>query len=214
MQLQTQVTRAQAGGKSGLSLYSQGVTPFLSADKFGGAFVTEIQPRYAALVENGFVYSTFYASGAVAAASATATGPFALFNPNNSGINLVILECMAQVVTFTAGTTGAGFGFQAVANQQPTTTTAGNAPTSTYVGGSNKSGANVFTAGTLVGAPTSPFYLIGGAYLDLAAGDAISIAKPIDGVVSVAPGSGICIVSSGTLVANLVASLTWAETPV
>ena len=213
MLLTGEVSRSGPGGKTGLQLVAQGTNPPLMQSRFADAGVSEIQAKYQILCENGYIFSTFYASGAVAAASATVAGAFELFNPPNSGVNLVLINVMAQVVTFTPGTTGAGFGFQAVANQQPTTTTPGNTPTCAMVGSAVKSSANVFTVGTIVGAPTTPFYLIGGAYLDLAAGDIASVDKEIAGAVQVAPGSGICIVSSGTLVANLTASITWAEIP-
>lgn len=185
----------------------------LTQGAFGEVLVSELNGRYANLTLAGQVFSGFFASGAVAAASATATGPFALFNPNNSGKNLVLLKVMAQVATFTAGTTGAGFGFQFVANQQPTATTPGNAASNALVGSGVVSIAKLFTAGTLVGAPTIPGVLFGGAYLDLAAGDAISIDNELAGSIVIQPGSGVCIVSSGTLTANLVASVTWAELP-
>lgn len=192
-----------------------GAVSIAGAGEFSELLVTELLPRYYENSYRGNEFAVAYASGVVAAASATATGPFAFFNPANSGKNLVLLKVFVQVVTFTAGTTGAGFGLQAVANQQPTTTTPGNTPQCTLVGSANVSVAKTFTAGTLVGAPTVPFKLFAGAYLDLAAGD-ISSANPIDldGSVVIAPNSGVCIVSTGTLVANLVASFTWAEIPV
>lgn len=178
--------------------------PVLASDLF---------PSYFNLVTAGIVYGVSYASAAVAAASATATGGFALFNPANSGVQLVLLAASLPIITFTAGTTGAGFGFQFVPGQQPTATTPGNTPQNALIGSAAVAKAVTFTAGTLVGAPTAPGYFSTGAYLDLAAGDAVTFKDDIAGSIVVAPNSGICVVSSGTLIANLAPSLLWAEIP-
>lgn len=175
-------------------------------------FSSQFFPRYYNLVSGGLVFAVTYASAAVAAASATATGNFCLFNPATSGVQLVLLAATLPVITFTAGTTGAGLGFQ-LFNQVPSTTTAGNTPQNTLVGSANASKANTFTAGTLVGAATVPGYYSSGAYLDLAAGDAVVVKDEIAGAISLQPGTGLNIVSSGTLTASLAPSLLWAEIP-
>jgi len=177
------------------------------------SYESDLFPRYYNLATAGTIFGVTYASAAVAAASATSTGNFALFNPTTSRVQLVLISATLPIITFTAGTTGAGFGFQFVSGQQPTATTPGNTPQIADIGNSATSKANTFTAGTLVGAPTVPGYYSSGAYLDLAAGDVITIKDEIAGSIIVQPGSGICIVSSGTLVANLAPSLLWAEIP-
>jgi hypothetical protein len=177
------------------------------------SYISDLFPRHFNLVTAGVVYGVTYGSAAVAAASATSTGSFALFNPAGSGVQLVLLSVTLPIITFTAGTTGAGFGFQFVSGQQPTTTTAGNTPQNALIGSSATSVAKTYTVGTLVGAPTVPGYYSSGAYMDLAAGDAITVEDELAGKIVVAPNSGICIVSSGTLVANLAPSLMWAELP-
>ncbi len=175
--------------------------------------VTEFLPRYAQMVEAGIVFGVTYASGTIAAASATATGPFALFNPANSGVTLVLLKATIPITTFTPGTTGAAFGLQFVAGQQPSATTPGNVPQNFLIGNAGTSKASTFVAGTIAAAPTVPAYWLDAAYLDVAAGDVGMKQNEIDGVVIVGPNSGVDVVMSGTLVATAVPSLVWAEVP-
>lgn len=177
------------------------------------SLASDVFPRYYNLVDAGLVYGVTYTSAASTAASATTTGSFSLFNPAASGVQLVLLAITIPIITFTPGTTGAGFGFQLVPNQQPTGTTPGNTPQNMFVGNAGVSKANTFTAGTLSAAPTVPAYYSIGSYLDLAAGDAVTIKDDLAGSIVISPNSGIDIVSSGTLVANIAPSLLWAEIP-
>jgi hypothetical protein len=177
------------------------------------SYNSDFFPRYYDLVSAGIVFGVSYTSAAVAVASATATGAFALFNPAASGVQLVLLAATLPIVTFTAGTTGAGFGFQLVPGQQPTATTPGNTPQNMLVGSAGAAKAVTFVAGTLSAAPIVPAYFSEGAYLDLAAGEAIVFKDDLAGALVIQPNSGVDIVSSGTLVANLAPSLLWAEIP-
>jgi len=174
---------------------------------------SEFLPRYADMVEAGIVFGVTYSAATINAPSATATGSFALWNPAASGIQLVLLKATVPIITFTAGTTGAAFGFQLVASQIPSGTGAGNTPQNMLVGSTKISGASIYTSGTLVGAPTVAAYWIDSAYLDLAAGDVAMKQSEIEGAVTVNPNSGVCIVMSGTLVATVAPSLVWAEVP-
>jgi len=175
---------------------------------------SELLPRYSYLALSGLVFSVTYASAAVAAPSATATGAFALFNPNNSGKNFVILNVAVPIITFAAGTTGAGFGFQFVPNQQPTTPGAGNTPQCTLIGSGNASSAKAYVSGTLVGAPTVLGWQAQGVYADLAAGDFVTFVQDLSGQVTISPNSGVCLVTTGTFVPNLIPTFTWAEIPI
>ncbi len=179
--------------------------------------VSEFLPRYAEMVEAGIVFGVSFAATAATVASATATGPFALFNPANSGVQLVILSVNPGFTAFTtpSATTGFGVGLQFVPNQQPTTTSAGNTPQNTLIGSANVSKASVFTAGTLVGAPTAAGYLLESYYLDLAAADLITNQVEVAGDITVNPNSGIdIVVTSVTTVPTLTPSILWAEIPI
>lgn len=179
------------------------------------AYESDLFPRYFNLVTAGVVYGVTYAATAATIASATATGPFALFNPTTSGVQLVLLTSTLSLTSFTTpGTAGFATGFQFVSGQQPTSTTAGNTPQNALIGSAAISAAKVYTAGTLVGAPTAMGYTSNGTYLDLQAGDLITLKDEIAGAIVVAPGSGIdIVVSSATTVPTLTPSLLWAEIP-
>lgn len=180
-----------------------------------GVIENEFLPRYASLVQAGIVYGAVYTTAAATVASATATGPFALFNPPTSGIQLVLLAATLGLVAFTTpGTTGFGIGFQFVPNQQPTSTSAGPVPQNCLVGSAAVSGAATFAAGTLVGAPTVPGYLNSAAYLDLGASDLTTVKDDISGAIIVAPNSGVdVVVTTATPGPSLRVSLLWAEVP-
>lgn len=208
-----QVT-GQAQGLVLATSQKSGAPSAISTGWHNESVTSELLPRYSYLVLSGNVYSVQYASGTIAAASATATGPFGLFNPANSGKNMILLAANIPVTTFTAGTTGAGFGLQFVANQTPTTVTPGNTPLNNLVGSGNTSVAKTYTAGTLVGAPTVMSYGLAGAYLDLAAGDVTTTDTDVSGAVAISPNSGVCLVMTGTLVATVVPTFTWAELPI
>lgn len=187
-------------------------SPFTAA--FDGAQrVSDAHPRYLDAVLKGNVYAVTYASATVPAASATAVGAFGFYNAPNSGVYLALMSLMATITTFTAGTTGAGIGFQLVPNQTPTSQTPGVTPSNLLVGSAKRSSANPLTAGTIVGAPTTLQYVSGGAYLDLAAGDSVFVKDLIDGAIVLAPGSGLSICMTGTLVATIVPTLVWEEIP-
>lgn len=194
--------------------YGTGTNQEVTQDQFGAVAVSEFNARYYNLVAQGLVYGVQFASAATAAASATATGAFCLFNPASSGKNLVLLDMTMLLNAFTAATTGLVAGIQLVSNQTPSTITAGNTPSNLLAGSTNGAVAKPYTAGTLVGAPTGVARISGGWYFDLAASALqTSIKDQVDGAIVIAPGSMANIVS----VANtptIIAGLTWAEIPV
>src|SRR5258708_22926709 len=109
------------------------------------AFVADLFPRYYNLVSGGVVYGVSYTAAAATVASATATGPFALFNPAASGVQLVLLGATIPVTNSTiAG--GLSIGFQLVPGQQPTTTTPGNTPQNMLVGNAGVAKGATFTS--------------------------------------------------------------------
>jgi hypothetical protein len=187
-------------------------SPF-TADFSGAQRVADGHARYMDAVIRGNVYTCTYVSATVPAASATAVGAFGFYNPPNSGKNAVLWALSVAITTFTAGTTGAGIGFQFVPNQTPTTQTAGVTPSNTLVGSSNKASAAPLTAGTIVGAPTTLQYVSFGVYADLAAGDVATFKDELAGSIIVAPGSGLSICMTGTLVATIIPTLVWEEIP-
>ncbi len=180
--------------------------------EFSDLLVTELQPRYYQNTYRGSVFGVTFASGSAAAASATATGAFSLFNPLSSGKNLVLIDAIVTLVTFSVTTTFFGYGLAGF-TQTPTTVTLGNTPVNQFIGGAATSVAKTYTVGTLVGASTATVRQLAAFYPDLAAGDMVaSIKDEIAGVVVVQPGSGIDLVSTTTAgTATQILSYTWAE---
>lgn len=175
---------------------------------------SDLFPRFAYLALNGLVFGATWAAAATAAASATAVGAFGLFNPSNSGKNLILLDALASQTTVAAATTVLQIGYQPIPNQTPTSQTATTVISNLMIGNGNTSVAKALTAGTVVGAPTATVRSFGSFYTDLAAGDMVtSVRDQLDGAIVIAPGSAIAVVSvANTPTINL--SLTWAELPV
>lgn len=186
------------------------VTP--GVGEFADNIVTELQPRFYEQTYRGNTFSVTYAANAAAAASATATGLFSLFNPVGSGKNLVLLDATVVLVSFSAATTPLQLALQPY-TYTPTTVTAGNVPATSFIGSGTGSVAKTYTAGTLVGASTTAIKYLGSFYLDLAAGDVVgSITYNFDGKMIIGQGSGVNLVGIATIPTNTVAlDFTWME---
>jgi len=212
---------------SGIVLHGQNTSPNvatgtsnqpISQDQAGSVIASEFFPRYAQLVLQGDVFATNFAAAALAAPSATATGAFFLFNPANSGKNLILLDSQVALTTWTlVTTTSVAIGIIPVANQTPTTTGAGAAISNTLVGSGNASVAKTYASGTLVGAPVLAMRVIADFLLATAVGASVlAIKDEIAGAIIIPPGSGIEIqgVSGTEADVTAIVGLTWAELPV
>jgi len=203
-------------GNSGQTSKQVGQALTVGFGETSDVMVTELQARY---YENTYRRNKFgvtFPAAAVAVASATALGAFVLFNPANSGKNLVIDDIVAQLIAFTAGATVVPLAVVAIPNQTPTSTGAGTTPTCTLVGSPNGSAAKTFVSGTTVGAPTVAFRHIAGWYTDLTASDmGSSVKDEVAGAIVIAPGSGIQVVAFSTPSTNTMSvSMTWDEIPI
>ena len=131
-------------------------------------------------------------------------------------IFFILLDTTIALASFTAGTNPLVVELQPW-TFVPTSQTA-LTPVNTYIGGANKTAAMgiPLTAGTLVGASTTPIKLLGSFYLDLAAGDSLgSVTYNFDGKIVIAPGSGFSFCALATVPTHTAAiDLTWAEVPV
>jgi hypothetical protein len=178
--------------------------------------VSEFLPRYGEMVEAGVVFGVTYTAAALAAASATATGSFSLWNPAASGVALMMLEAVVTESTHVAATTTTAIQVVAVPNQQPSATTPGNTPVSLLIGSSKVAAATPYTAGTLAAAPTVAFRTLAGFYDDVAAVASTFDATKKDeiaGDVIVMPNSGIDVVSNGAGTPTIILGYIWAEIP-
>jgi hypothetical protein len=179
--------------------------------------VSELLPRYGALVQYGVVFGVGYAAAALAAPSATQAGAFTLFNPLGSGKNLFILEITTALTTFTAvATTICAIGAYTFTNQQPSTLTPGNVPLNALVGNGNASIAKTYTAATIVGGNTFPIRQVGNTGILTAVGFAGDLMKDeVAGALVIAPGSGFGLAATATAADDTVqVAYTWAELPV
>lgn len=197
----------------GIQQLADGANPVARGLKTGETGVSEIQARYYENTYRGNVFGVTFPVAALAAASATVLGAFALFNPANSGKNIVIHDIEIVLGSLTASTSPLQVAVIAIPNQTPTSVGAGNTPVCTFVGNGANSVAKTYVSGTTVGAPTTAFRFAGAFYLDLAAGDVQSSIKDIvDGEVIVGQGSAIQLVALATVPTNTVGvSFTWSE---
>jgi hypothetical protein len=180
----------------------------------GDLVVSELMPRFYEATFKGNVFTVQFAAAALAAASATSSGNFALFNPVTSGRNVVLLDSTMCLVSFSAGTAGLQAALQPF-TYTPTSQTA-LTPVNAYIGGPSKVAAAIpLSAGTLVGASTTAIKLVAGWYIDLAASDVVgSITYNFDGRIVLAPGSGIAWVAIATVPTQTVSlDVTWMEVP-
>jgi hypothetical protein len=178
--------------------------------------VSELMPRYYEQCYRGNVFTVQFAAAALAAASATAVGNFGIYNPAGSGRNLVLLDSTVVLVTFSAGTSGLQVALQSW-NYLPTSQTTVAVNNGFFGGPLNATAKGIpLSAGTLVGQATTAVKLLGGFYLDLAAGDTVgSVTYNFDGKIMVAPGYGFSFISIATVPTQTVSiDLTWMEIPI
>jgi len=203
-------------GQQGVTSKQIGANISISLGEYGEPLVTELQPRFYEQTYRGNVFTVQFAAAALAAASATSSGNFSLFNPPTSGKNVVLLDSTMALVTFSVGTAGLQAALQPYV-YTPTSQTA-LTPVNAFIGGTSKAAAQAIplSAGTLVGASTTAIKLVAGWYLDLAAGDVGgSITYNFDGKIILAPGAGIAWVAIATVPTQTVSlDVTWMEIPV
>lgn len=138
-------------GQVGPAVASDGNTPPIRLGRSGEVVVQELHGRYYETAKRGGLFFASVAAVALTSLNATATG-LILWNPNNSGVNLVLQKAMVQVIVTSASMTSVGFayGVQAVV---PTSVTAVAAVGSCYV--SNSAGnVKAYSAATVAVAPT------------------------------------------------------------
>jgi hypothetical protein len=199
-------------GQQGVTSKQIGANISFSVGEYGEPLVTELQPRFYEQTYRGNTFTVQYTAGALAAPSATVAGLFAFYNPTTSGKNVVLLDTTIALASFSASTNPLVVELQPW-TYVPTSQTA-LTPVSTFIGGpASVAKAIPLTAGTLVGASTTPIKLIAAFYLDLAAGDSVgSVTYNFDGKIVIAPGSGFSFCALATVPTHTAAiDLTWTE---
>jgi hypothetical protein len=195
-------------------------TPF-AQDPFGAMLVSELNARYANLATAGLVFSAATTTGVALAALGTNSPIFTLWNPANSGKNLVLIDVQIGLTNVAFATTGvtATLGVGANVTAAPATTTA-IVGVNNYVGNGNKPNAFTYSQATLAAAPTASRHIATAAnsVLTTSGGSVMcpaTLKDEIAGALIIAPGSLVAIGGEGTVADwTIIAGMTWAEIPV
>jgi hypothetical protein len=180
-----------------------------AAGSFGQVLVSSFLPAYAELVNRGMVFSaTTAAAGAAPGTATSTTPPFALWNPPNSGKNLVVLGASVSILS---GTLGLGTVFLEYCAQttQPST---GSELTrvEARIGGGVTGSGRVFQGSTLAATP-----VLLRAFCAVYAGSTDPVASDLSGGIVVLPGYALALEEIGAAGTSPKAmfSMTWAEVP-
>ena len=190
-------------------------TPSMSPN--GGLITQDEHGRFYEAVRRGGVYTLSTAAAGITVAAGnvspltanTGIPIIGLFNPVNSGYNLVIMRTKIQTVS---GTPGGGFVWNVVAPNDPITVTPGSKGINnkTFVQGGVAIGfSNSAFTGSVVGTMFRP---IGGTAAIVAGAGVYSVDEITDGDIVIPPGgfAGIAATAAGTTHV-VAAAVTWEE---
>jgi hypothetical protein len=207
-------------GQVGLSSsrLGDGVNANIAQGFQGELLKSDLQARYYQLAKRGFLFHTTSGSVTLATANvsplAAGTGQpiVGLWNPPNSGVDLVILKQFFQTLS---GTPGGGLLWN-FANAPAITATPNGVVNSGYLGGGARSAGKVFVNTALTGAPLQTLLRNAEAITAVAAAAMTAPGnEDLAGDMIVPPGvfAGVAAYAAGT--SHIVqASLSWAEIPV
>ena len=195
-------------------------TPNVPGGSFGEAYVSELNPQYYALLKAGKVFSLASAATATLTGfvgGAAGTPLIGLYNPTNSGSDLVIIQ--ARIGVRTTGTTAATLDFAFYAVNQGgvavtgTQTQARNMYSQANTGSIAYGMVNTANTAALASTLIAPSLSIGNA-TTTAVINAVLGVDDIKGAIVVAPGCYLAFGAAGSLaVASIDAALIWAEIP-
>lgn len=203
----------QAEGRTGLISAGDGAVNPLRLDKTGAITIVSAHPLYseASLRSNMFMVSTAVAGVAPGTALST-TPPMALWNPLNSGVDLVILK---TAIGYVSGTLGAGNLVYAYYTPQATMPAGGAelVPVCTKIGQIRGVG-RAFQGSTITGTPLilRPAFNMGAALATTALGIA-SCQDLVEGEIVVPPATAFVMqgVAAGGTSPLVLLSIVWEE---
>jgi hypothetical protein len=202
-------------GQIGPDVGSDGANLPLRLGRMTDLIVSELQPRYAELAKQGFLFSAFaIVTAPVIWTTAAGTGGPLIWNPASSGKNVIVLAitCAVTVVTTVAAALGlTGNGQQAVA---PTATTAIDARGNCLIGAGN-SISTPFRVGTPAAA--GGFFLpLLGLHTGALTVDNVGLGFiDVGGAVICPPGSWVSLAASATATTTVgQLGMLYAEIPV
>ena len=184
----------------------------------GELLKSDLQARYYQLAKRGLLFHAASGSVTIAAANvsplAAGTGQpvIGMWNPPNSGVDIVLLKQFFETLS---GTPGGGLLWN-FANAPAITATANGVVASAYLGSGGRSAARVYLNTALTGAPLQTVLRYAEAISAIAAGaSTMEGTEDMAGDIIIPPGvfAGVAAFAAGT--SHVVqASLSWAEIPV
>ncbi len=180
--------------------------------------VSELIPQYAEANQAGFMFSAFVNAVTLAAThaspltAATGTPILSIYNPANSGKNIILVKTKS---TTTSGTPGGPLLWNLVPNPANITATF-TVPQSNIVGGGAASVAHLFNNIAVAGSTVGTAYRVLGGAAAIAVGAGIySFEEEHKGDLIIAPGSmiALCCTAAGTT--HIISAFTeWLELPI
>ena len=207
--------------KPGVTVNQDGTYPEMRGGRTGELLKSDAHARYQEAAYRGNVFSAVFPAAVAIVAATTATNPWTLSNPPNSGKLLSLLEVTWAITTLNAAaqTTAITWSLAAYSNNLfsgITKTSVVNA----LVGSNIQPVGIASTIATCVSATPTVIRYLGGEYQDVAsaATSLIGWAKDeVAGAVIIAPNSGItvqCNANGGTIGnVSILVGMTWEEIP-
>jgi len=203
-----------------LQLSKQVGTPNAPGGQFGEGLFSELNPVYYSLLKAGRVFSVAsYNIATVTAFTGGAAGTplVGIYNPSNSGVDLVLIQSRLAVRSTgtTAGVMGLDFWLAAQGSTSPTGTQ--TSARQMYSGASSGSAAyamvNTANTGALASTALLPSFSLGNV-TTTAGVNVTTLAEDHRGSIVVSPGSYLAWGSYVAMaVANLDIGMVWAEIP-
>lgn len=203
-------------GIAGVTYVADGATKTVRLDKTGGVVTAQAHAEYTEPGSRGLIMVASNAVAGVAPGTAlSTTPPLAIWNPPNSGFNLVIMK---TALGYVSGTLGAGSVVYAYVAVQATVPATGTelTPVCTKLGFPRGQG-RAFTGSTLASTPLiiRPAFAMG-AFLATTAIQPFQVADMVEGCIVVPQGAvfvmqGVAAAGTTPLV---ILSCEWEEMPV
>lgn len=188
---------------------SPGTNPNLRSSDYGELVVLQGGGKYKEMSLKGdvFIGANLGGTPVTTQAGLSATTPaLTLYNPVNSGVNLVLMTVCVDITTSPAAAAGLMLAYNLISAAAPTSVT--NATiTNAIIGGNKAPSGKCYIVATLAAAPLA-FRMIGGTTGAAAIG-AVQLIDHVDGEVIIPQGG--CISVQSTSAAAILASMTWEE---
>lgn len=206
----------QAGGV--IPSAGQTGTPNAPGGKYAEGLFTELNPQYYTLLKNNRVFGAEASNVAATTAftgGAAGTPLFGIYNPANSGYDLVLLYVILNVRSAGTTTGANGFNFYLAQGTTAVTATPTTYPRNMYTGASpGGSVATLILNAANTGASASTLYIPSFSYGVLTASplNITQFIQPLQGMGAVAPGNYLAYGTYGATAAGAIdATLVWAE---